>query len=310
MSLPPGQRQLAFAPSVRDTPQRDRIVTNYRNLERIDEPIVNPPRTPATNRQATQSSSVTKEDDEDLDEPGPEDDDSNDENQAETIHIQDNSTPTRRGLASTVQIMLKKVDRTTKKTRKDRTESTWTIPFFNMTTLGDEWSKKGEERVRINRLWTCKICGPAYTSTDKARHGSTTALGEHIKKIHKLTASQYKLGIQPHIPKGFTNGSIELFIVKSAPIPSAEEAVLQYIITTNQSFLSIESISFQNLYLSIRTTCPISSADALNKKAEYRFHDMRRDNKKELATTYITFSITFDGWGAENNIHILAVIAH
>jgi hypothetical protein len=37
---------------------------------------------------------------------------------------------------------------------------------------------------------------------------------------------------------------------------------------------------------------------------------MRRDIAQELDKTCKSFSISFDGWGANNHIHILAVIAH
>jgi hypothetical protein len=58
-------------------------------------------------------------------------------------------------------------------------------------------------------------------------------------------------------------GAMNKFVRAISPIPSAEEAVLQFFALTNQPFELIEHKSFKNLYRSISTTCPIKSANTL-----------------------------------------------
>ena len=77
MSLPPGQRQLAFSPTVRDTPRRNRTIINYRNIERIDEPITNPPSTPTVARRVIQTPDNEEDKPEPKDKLGLEDKDGN-----------------------------------------------------------------------------------------------------------------------------------------------------------------------------------------------------------------------------------------
>jgi hypothetical protein len=46
------------------------------------------------------------------------------------------------------------------------------------------------------------------------------------------------------------------------------------------------------------------------RRMEERFNVSRQDIKAELEQTCETFSISFDGWNANNHVHILAAIAH
>jgi hypothetical protein len=93
-------------------------------------------------------------------------------------------------------------------------------------------------------------------------------------------------------------------------IPSAEEALLQFVATCNQPFEIVERKAFQNIYRSVGTTCPIQSAGTLHNRQESRFNDARKELAKELEDDCQSFSISFDGWSAQNHTHILGVIAH
>jgi hypothetical protein len=79
-------------------------------------------------------------------------------------------TPTGKNLLSTVVIRTRRKQR--KEQAKTRTEKTWVQAYFNVTLLEDEWinpALKHKEPIR-NRLWTCKLCGPSFTLTDKERY--------------------------------------------------------------------------------------------------------------------------------------------
>jgi hypothetical protein len=103
---------------------------------------------------------------------------------------------------------------------------------------------------------------------------------------------------------------MDKFAVAVEPIPSAEKAVLQFFAITNQPFELIEHKAFLNLYRSVGTTCSIQSAGTLHNRQESRFNDSRLEIRKEIEEDCVSFSILFDGWGSENHIHILGVIAH
>jgi hypothetical protein len=162
-----------------------------------------------------------------------------------------------------------------------------------------------------NRLWTCKYCFPIFTSDDKERHGNTSKLNNHMKDVHDLNKQKHKLGVLPKV-KGRTIrlGAMDQFVVTTEPIPTSEEALLQCFAVTNQPFELVEHKTFQNLYRSTGVVCPIRNAKTFHQRQELRFNDSRCDLKIEFDTACKSFSISFDGWGANNHVHILAVIAH
>jgi len=173
------QRQLAFAHTspnplnARGTPRRDRThVPNYALLKRVDEIITNPAPTPRRVQPSSQPNIQGNDDDvdiEDLDEP---EEDEDKEVTKEELEIEGSTTPTRQGIPFTVIV------RTTKKTKKPRKA------HKNNSTL-------------TNRLWVCKIYGPAFSSTDKERHGNTSRLVKHLKDEHHMDEKKYKLGVDP-----------------------------------------------------------------------------------------------------------------
>jgi hypothetical protein len=303
-------KRFHFAPlsSIRQTPRRNRSsIQNYSQYERIDEPIQNPPRTPKTTTHNTQA-----EEEEDV-EMADKDQDSEQEcgsPSSEEIEVQPSETPTRQNLPTTITI--KKRFRN-KKPRKQRGETTWTQAYFDITLIDETWVNEvtTNKPVLNNRLWICKLCGPAFSSTDKERHGNTSKLNNHLRDEHDMNKQKHQLGILPKQKGGKRQeGAMNKFIQPIEAIPTAEEAVLQVFALTNQSFELVEHQGFKNLYRSVGTTCPINSANVLYIRQEARFNASRQELKVEFDETCETFSFSFDGWGANNHIHILGVIAH
>ena len=313
----PSQKTIPFAPiassasQTRGTPRRNAsTITNYARPERIDEIIQNPPQTPRAPARATQADTALEDTEMDYGDEDDEEEQEEAQEGAEVIEILDPDTPTQRNLPSTV---ITKTRRIIKRARKPRSETTWTQFYYDVTLLDDTWvntSKKGHP-VLQNRLWTCKWCKSAFSSTDKSRHGNTSTLNNHLLLEHNMTKQKHQLGIQPeHTSKSMRAGALSKYVVPVEAIPTAEEAVLQFFALTNQPFEMIESKGFKNLYRSVGTTCPIESANTLNSRMEDRFNTARRDIKSELDITCETFSISFDGWSSNNHHHILGAIAH
>jgi hypothetical protein len=318
---PKAQRTLSFAPpptplpatpsGTRATPRRQAsTITNYARPERIDEPFTNPeiPKTPRAFTRHIEDEDVEMDN---ASNDGMEDEEASSQDEdGEVIEVPDPETPSRRSLPTTVII---KKRRLVKKQRKARTKTSWTRHYFDLTPLEDTWinkQKKGHPKEK-NHLWTCKWCGPAFQSTEKARHGNTTLLGNHLRLEHGLTEEKHELGLPPiHKSKTSQKGAMKTFLVPVEAIPSAEEAVLQFIAMSNQPFTIVESKAFKNLYRSVGTIAPIESAGTARNRIEDRFNSSRREMKAEFDETCETFSFSFDGWSASNHIHILAVIAH
>jgi hypothetical protein len=217
-------------------------------------------------------------------------------------------TPSRSAIYSTVTIRRRQLQ---KRARKPRSETTWTQHYFDVTTLDKTWVNKGKrgKPTLQNRLWVCKLCGPAFKSTNKERHRNTSKLNNHLRDEHNMDKRKHQLGEKPLL-KGAKKGAMDAFTVAVDPIPSAEDAILQFFAVTCQPFDLIEHKTFLNLFRSNGTTCPIQSADTLYNRQKSRFNDSRRELQKELDTDCQTFSISFDGWSSQNHKHILGVITH
>jgi hypothetical protein len=130
-----------------------------------------------------------------------EDEDDEDEEMAEqsveeVTVIADPNTPTRRNLPFTVVVKRRRKER---RPRKECGEHTWTMRYFNVTALDETWvntQRKGH-LVLQNRLWTCKFCKSAFSFIDKARHGNTTHLNNHLRDKHEMTRKKHDLSILP-----------------------------------------------------------------------------------------------------------------
>jgi hypothetical protein len=291
------QRVLSWAPTTSSPRQMSRrnksTIQNYSRCEQIDEPISNPPRTPKTPHPPTKDTHIIRDDasEEEVQMADDQDGDNNGSGSEEEVEIDPADTPTRHNLPSTITIKKRRTT-TTKKARKMRKETSWTQCYFNVTTMDETWSKPKEpDRILINRMWTCKLCGPAFTSTDKQRHGNTSALIRHMKDKHDMDARKHALGI-PAKKNGVAvqPGAMNQYVVQQDPTPSAQEALLQFFALTNQPFEMIEHKSFQNIFKSVGATCPIQSANVLRNRLEVRFNDTRRELSTELNDTCEAFS--------------------
>ena len=309
------QPTIRFAPtstSVRGTPKRNKsTIQNYAYFERIDENPTNPTnptRTPKTPRAPLQLIQ-TEQDDIDIADDAKEEGDASGTSSEEEIGIDHSGTPTRHNLPSTITIKKRKIHRS----RKPRSETTWTQHYFKIDLMDETWvnEDKPTKPIQQNRRWTCKLCGPAFSSTNKERHGNTSKLNNHMRDIHQFDKRKHLLGELPKKSQYVTkSGVMNKFTVAVKPIPSPEEAILRFFSITNQAFEVINHETFQDLYRSIGTTCPIASADTLKTRIRTRFNKSRRELASELDKDCVSFSMLFDCWGAKNHVHILGAIIH
>jgi hypothetical protein len=305
----PKQKTLLFDPiatPIRQTPRTNRtIVPNYSQLVRVDEPIENPLKEQPPPQQLKADEDVEMDD-------GVQDDELDNVSLSlseEEIGLAD--TPTRKNLPTTVVIRTRHKEK--KQRRKTRTKKTWVQAYFDVTTMEDEWinpALKHGEPIK-NRLWTCKLCGPAFTSTNKERHSNTSRLNNHMRNDHDMTKEKHLLKQPPKAKKNLpVQGGMDQFVRAVSPIPSPEEASLKFFAMTNQPFELVEHKSFKNIYRSIGLICLIGSAGTLAQREGTRFNDTRKALKVQIDKTCTSFSISFDGWGADNHKHILGVIAY
>ena len=119
-----------------------------------------------------------------------------DEKEEEEVQIKPLDTLMHQNLLLIITI---KRYRKEKKLQKSQDETTQTQAYFDITIIDETQVNmfKKDYPILVNHLWTCKFCGPAFTSTDKQHHGNTTALNKHMHQAHEMNPQKHKLGIQP-----------------------------------------------------------------------------------------------------------------
>ena len=120
----PKQRTISFAPitsSTRQTPRRNvPAILDYKNFERIDEPIQNPACTPKTPRTSTQATQAEEDNTINISDDA-EDDEGEEGLSNEEIEVDTAETPTRRNLQSTVIVRKRYLKRRVRKAREETT---------------------------------------------------------------------------------------------------------------------------------------------------------------------------------------------
>jgi hypothetical protein len=308
MPLPSNQREIPFGPIPRTAPRRStRQIIDYNTIERREvlphNPVSQAPLPIQLSKNAVPSKSHDTTKGGGQDTAMPDVQESEEEEPAQ-------STPTRtRSIPSLVTVRREKTIQ--RKPRKAREETTWTIHHYDITLLDDEWvntSKKGLATVK-NRLWTCKYCID-FTSTDKSRLGNSSNTNDHLKKAHRFSKADHKLG--KRVTYGINKAqqcTIDEFTAVGVSLDPTE-ALLQYVVVTNQPFSICDETSFMALYTSHGSICPITNRFSLRNAIGARFQESRSELKAEMQRDCTSFSISFDGWSAGNHIHILGVIAH
>ncbi|OXV08998.1 hypothetical protein Egran_03239, partial [Elaphomyces granulatus] len=169
-----------------------------------------------------------------------------------------------------------------RKERKDKSYSSWAHENFWITELDKTWSRKGGP-LKKDRLLVCKKF--SWSSTDSARHGSTSNLLTHLQTKHRIKPT-------------------------SAGAPSAPNTSIDRFLTTRQPFTAVEHPAFRALFAITETNLPIKTADTLRNRIETEFCKERSRLRQELDSTCKSIALSLDGWTSENQVGILAVIGH
>jgi uncharacterized UBP type Zn finger protein len=179
---------------MRQTPSRSNrtLIQNYSQLERREVSIQNPPKTPKTPAARAQV-----QDDGDIEMANGEEDQGgvSDSTISSDEEAQPTETPTRCRIPSTITVKRRHKG---KKPQKPRDETTWTQHYFEVTSMDETWvneSKKSKPEL-LNRLWVYKICGPAFSSTDKERYGNTSKLNNHMQDAYDMDKRKHFLSVQ------------------------------------------------------------------------------------------------------------------
>lgn len=131
--------------------------------------------------------------------------------------------------------------------KKRRPLTSWTYQYFKMEGIANaQWAKKGEKKLREDRLNTCLICeaqfkakqiNRVWSTTDSKRLGSPGPLQNHLVNIHNFD----KDGTPPNDIKQM--GPIDKYTVKDKTGDLAT-SIIDWIIATSRPFSVVEEPTY------------------------------------------------------------------
>jgi len=187
-----------------------------------------------------------------------------------------------------------------RKERKEKSQTSWTLEHFWITVLDTRWSQNGRP-LKNDRLLVCKRC--SWSSTDSARHGTTSNLVTHLRTRHR-------------IGRGFSGSpstsvtSLDRFVGPSKAKLSMEQALIQWVVQTRQPFTVVEHPAFQAIFEAADVELPVKGADTLYNRIKARFSDSRNGVRQGLAQSCHSVALSLDVWTSEHQLAIFGVIGH
>jgi hypothetical protein len=181
--------------------------------------------------------------------------------------------------------------------RKEKARTSWSLEYFWISALEAKWGQPPKN----DRLFVCKRC--SWSSTDSARHGSTSNLITHLRTRH---------GIKQDTPSQLSTSmtSLDRFICPPKATLSIEQALIQWVIQTRQPFTVVEQPSFQTVFEAANVKLPIKCADTLYNRIKDGFSKSRSMLKQDLVQSCDSIALSLDAWTSENQLPILGIIGH
>jgi hypothetical protein len=132
-----------------------------------------------------------------------------------------------------------------------------------------------------------------------------------MREDHQLTKTKAKLGALPKDCRIISqSGSITPFLQVAEEELSPEDAVLRFIVQTNQSFALCNHPAFHGLYKSMGKVCSFNDRTTFRRYGKTRFNAIRKEQAQLLEETCQSIAISFDGWGSRNHKHIIGGIGY
>lgn len=180
----------------------------------------------------------------------------------------------------------------------------WWWKFFSTTTLTTTWEsgRGNKKKVLKDENYDCLLCTKFFRKASVLK-GSTSALSSHIEVAHKRTEE----GVDNSAVK--QEGAMDQFVKGPKEIPPFEEALLSWIIDTNQPFTCTEKETFTDLMKAAGYSGIIKKGDTIKERIMDRLAATEFHLYNLFARTCSTCAISLDGWTSENSLSIFAIIA-
>lgn len=176
---------------------------------------------------------------------------------------------------------------------KNTRKQSWIWKYYDIKMLDTTCTAKGSKKEVREEEYKCKsynTCG--YRKLKSTLCGSTTNLSTHLKEKHRITKdtnSDTAFGAPPSALAQWVKPQQE-------ELPSFDEALVDWIVESNQAFTVVESDNFKRMLKAAGCTEKILSASTIAKRIQDRVSKIESENRELLDRTATTVSLSMDGW--------------
>jgi hypothetical protein len=220
---------------------------------------------------------------------------------AETIVV-DDSRPLTPSLAS-------QLSQPAKNNRKKSgiKKNKWWWQYYDIKLL-DKTFHKGKKGSQTEEVWNehyiCNVKpGCSFNRYANQLHSAGSVLKDHITLNHKINEDTNPVAARA---QDLTAMQTWLSNAEDDPV-SFEEALLDWIIFTNQPFTVTESKFFTRMIKASGSSVKVSKGDAIHNKLEAHVHIVEAETSDNLRDTATTVALTLDGWTSQNSLSMLAI---
>jgi hypothetical protein len=145
--------------------------------------------------------------------------------------------------------------------------------------------------------YTCKFHKQCrFQRLRSSLYTSTTALSTHLEDKHQITKDTNPTSVAAGKPT-----TMKQWASTSKETPPFEEALIDWIVATDQAFVAVESDYFKTLMRSGGYDGKIPGADTVANRIQDRVSASEAETTALLASTASTVSLTIDGWTSNND---------
>ena len=178
----------------------------------------------------------------------------------------------------------------------------------------------GAPKIPQEYRYTCTHCivkrslCKLFVVLESNRHGATTGMVKHLMRAHKITQASHfsRLRGYQHGPGNTDYTEVDPWSNTQATRRrlTAREATRRFFVKHRTPFSTVESESFQEMFMAHNAQCAYRSRSTLRNGIFDDFKARRKDLVIELQFKCITMSLTLDIWTAPNRVPIFAIIGH
>jgi hypothetical protein len=177
-----------------------------------------------------------------------------------------------------------------------------------VVVLNTTWERgRGTKKATVkDEEYKCRFYSDCrFKKLASGLKSSTSAMSSHIEKkhnIHETTASENAISRQTTTMDIWAKPGVKNLL-------DFYEALLDWIIYTNQAFTCVESSYMKVLIQAAGRTTKLPSADTIALRINARVTSGIKETTKLIDETATTIAVTLDGWKSQNKLAFIGINA-